>query len=239
MINDHVVDVMVLIWQLITTDDIVKMHLAGSRTVAPNGRSRYSLLHCMWANIEKADQVTARLKLAHRAGLLPPPYHLNFPPVPSLLHNVHIPLNSHHFIWETTNLDLMAPRCCLFEINSSTKLGLQLHREIYFNTQCLGRCSKSDLLVIQVLLLWERLFQSHSAVFVFYQQSKSINLKGLTQFRNIPSETRANCYRKVCEQILIHHQHQCISRIAASAGLAHQQDRRISRISVHHQRFNQ
>ena len=82
-----------------------------------------------WEEWWERDQVTARLKLAHRAGLLPPPYHLppglNFPPVPvpSILHNVHIPLPSHHFLWGTTKL----PRCCLLEINSSTKLGL--HRQ--------------------------------------------------------------------------------------------------------------
>ena len=42
----------------------------------------------------------------------------------------------------------------------------------------------------------------------------------------------ANCYRKVCEQVLFHHQHQCINRIGASAGSAHLQDRRISRIGA-------
>ena len=55
-------------------------------------------------------QVTARLKLAHRAGLLPPHYlppHLPFPPpvVPSILHNAHhIPMHTHHFIWGPPNL---------------------------------------------------------------------------------------------------------------------------------------
>ena len=126
--------------------------------------------------------MTARLKLAHRAGLLPPPYHLppglNFPPVPvpSILHNVHIPLPSHHFLWGTTKL----PRCCLLEINSSTKL----KRSIYFNPRM-----KIPLLS-QVLLLWERLFQCHSAVFVFYHQSEQINFKGLTQHHQTQSECK-------------------------------------------------
>ena len=56
-------------------------------------------------------QVTARLKLAHRAGLLAPPYlpPLPFPPVlPSIMHNVHIPLPGHHFIWGPPNLLSMA-----------------------------------------------------------------------------------------------------------------------------------
>ena len=60
----------------------------------------------------------------------------------------------------------------------------------------------------------------------------------------LDTRTRANCYRKVREQILIlfssisassasvHQQHQCIISIRASTGSAHQQGRYISKISM-------